>query len=187
MLVRERWMLCLTWLLGWEGLEEGALGAGGTSRFRVSFSSVGADEGFWHDAEADVWLLGRGWGPACFLGITYEVLVTIRAPVSWCLGADVDEDCSAGDRIDFVGICAIEGSRSSDCCSATRLFTGSFAFSWRSSFSGAGSVARCKEAKLSLAESSGHCVEGVSVSMSATSSTSFMAVRKKNSRAFWES
>lgn len=74
-------MLCLTWVLGWEGLEEGALGAGGTSRFLVSFISVGAEEGFWPDVEADRWLDGA-WGAGCFFGMTYAVLVTIRAPVS---------------------------------------------------------------------------------------------------------
>lgn len=74
-------MLCLTWVLGWDGLEEGALGAGGTRRFLVSFSNVGAEEGFWLDAEAELWLDG-GWDADGFFGITYVVLVTMRAPVS---------------------------------------------------------------------------------------------------------
>lgn len=74
-------MLCLTWVLGWVGLEEGALGAGGTGKFRVSFSTVGVEVVFWDDAAADVWLDGGG-GPDCFLGMTYEVFVITRAPVS---------------------------------------------------------------------------------------------------------
>lgn len=81
MLVRVRWMLCLIWVLGWEGLEEGALGAGGTGRFLVSLSSVGAVGGFWPEAEAGT-LLDGGLSPGCFFGMTYVVLLTIRAPVS---------------------------------------------------------------------------------------------------------
>lgn len=73
-------MLCLIWVLGCEGLEDGALGAGGTGRFRVSFSGAGG-AGFWPEAGANPWLDG-GWGVDCFLGMTYAVLVTIRAPVS---------------------------------------------------------------------------------------------------------
>lgn len=49
-------MLCRTWLLGWDGLEDGALGAGGTGRFRVSACAedTEADGGFWGGAGEDV-------------------------------------------------------------------------------------------------------------------------------------
>lgn len=54
-------MLCLTWLLGWDGLEEGALGAGGTGRFRVSPCTAGteAEGGFWGGAGEDA--VGSAW------------------------------------------------------------------------------------------------------------------------------
>lgn len=74
-------MLCLIWLLGCEGLDEGALGAGGTSRLRVSVSSAGPED----DAAG-------GCSPVCFLGMTYEVLVTTRAPVSWSLATEAEAD-----------------------------------------------------------------------------------------------
>lgn len=185
MLVRERWMLCLTWLLGWEGLEDGALGAGGTGRFLVSFSSVGADEGLWQVAEADTWL-EDGWDTDCFFGMTYVVLVTIRAPVSWCLGVEVDGDCAAGDRLDFAGLGGIQEFDSADSCLDTSPpLTGSFGFSWVWLSGVAGSATGWEEGAASVEVSSGDCSNGVTSSMSAsTCLLSVLAVRKKNSRVF---
>lgn len=183
MLVRERWMLCLTWLLGWEGLEEGALGAGGTSRFLVSFSSVGADGGFWHDAEAETWL-DDGCGPDCFFGMTYVVLVTIRAPVSWCLEAEVVGDCVTGG-VDFAEVGGIEGFDSTGFCFDTPLLIDSFTFSWEWLCGGAGSLTGWEEGAAPVEGSSGDCFGGATVSLSAfTCSLSSLAVRKKNSMTF---
>lgn len=51
--MRERWILCLTWLLGWDGLEEGGMGAGGTGKFLVSFCVTGTEDDLWLGAEVD--------------------------------------------------------------------------------------------------------------------------------------
>ncbi len=167
MLVRERWMLCLTWLLGWGGLEEGALGAGGTGRFLVSFSSVGVEEGFRHDVEADTWL-DRGWGSDFFFGIMYVVLVTIRAPVSWCLWTEVDGDCVPGNGLDFAGLDAIKVLDSTDCCLDTPLLIGSLVFSWDWLCGGTASVVGREEGASSVEASSVDCFEGVTSSTSAS-------------------
>ena len=73
MLVSERWMLCLTWLFGCEGLEEGAMGAGDTGRVLVSANKLPA-EGEYGTALGD--------DSGCFLGIMNEVLLIFMAPVS---------------------------------------------------------------------------------------------------------
>lgn len=66
-------MLCLTWLLGWEGLEEGAMGAGDTGRVLVSPNKLPAE------VEHGT---GLGDDSGCFLGMMNEVLLIFRAPVS---------------------------------------------------------------------------------------------------------
>lgn len=183
MLVRERWMLCLTWLLGWDGLDEGAMGAGGTGRFLVSLSSTGPEDGFWPGVDADTWL-DEGWDPDCFFGITYVVLVTISAPVSWCLGAEVDGDCMTGARLDFAGLGRMQGSDSADCCFDTPLLNGSFAFSWEWLCGGAGSVTEWEEGAASVEVSSGDCSEGVKASLSASISLLSCLAEKRTIRNF---
>lgn len=103
MLVRERWMLCLTWLLaGWGGLEEGAIGAGATGRVLVSFSGTGGE------GEGGVGVTG------CFLGMVKEVLTILRAPVSWCLETEMFGTSGDGQKLDLGGLGCLTGGVSSE-------------------------------------------------------------------------
>ena len=79
-------MLCLTWLLVWEGRELGAMGAGATGRVRVSLAAAGPEEGGGTATGQGPWLGGGGGGGGaagcccccCFLGMTNEPLASLR-------------------------------------------------------------------------------------------------------------
>lgn len=59
--------------------------------------------------------------------MTYEVLLTIRAPVSWCLGTPVDGVCEDVDG--FSGLGGTQGFESADSCLDTIVLIASFGFS----------------------------------------------------------
>lgn len=65
------------------------MGAGGTSRFLVSLTSAGTGGGFGPDVEGSTGL-EEGWGADGFFGMINAFLLTVRAPVSWWLPAEVD-------------------------------------------------------------------------------------------------
>lgn len=177
MLTRDFWMLCLIWLLGWDGLDEGALGAGGTSKFRVSFRSAGAGEGFGPDDEASTGL-DEGWGANGFFGMMKAFLPTVRAPVSWWLGSDVD---GVSETVAWQYCSVLRGVQG--CVSEDRLLlTGSFGVS--------GSLTGWEDGATSAAESSRDWFRG------ATASTpcvfSILAVKKRqfchykdNTNLYW--
>ena len=74
-------MLCLTWLLVWEGREEGAMGAGATGRVRVSLAAAGLEEGGGNATGEGPWLGGGGAATTsccCFLGMMNDPLASLR-------------------------------------------------------------------------------------------------------------
>lgn len=175
MVVRERWMLCRTWLLGWEGLEGGALGAGVTSSLRVSFSRGGAEDGFW-----DPWLL---WDleAGCFFGITYVVFLTIRAPNSRCRTVGMGGACTKAGWSDFSGVVGVEEHSDAFCSLDLSVLSGSVSQDWFSNEDS--SITGWKSREAAVEGSSGHWwgEDMVSVSVSGFSLVS-SAVRNKDKR-----